>query len=66
MEPEEYYQYMEENLRKQENIQQHLAQDMYYVGKRLGQKMAYTRTAFTIFTVGMGLSILSTVIVLVV
>lgn len=59
MEPKEYYKHMKTSLSDPELIIEHLAQDLYYVGKRLGDKMVLTRKAFTIFTVGIFLTLVS-------
>ncbi len=59
MEAEEYYQHMKSSLSDPELIIEHLAQDLYYVGKRLGVKMEVTRKAFNIFITGILLTLLS-------
>jgi hypothetical protein len=64
MEPEEFYTYMEETLSNRAMVKQHLAQDLFYVGKRLGFKMTWVRRAFNIFLVGLFLSMASTAVVL--
>lgn len=65
MESEEFFRYMQEALSKKENIKLHLAQDMYYVGRRLGYKMLWIRRAFSLFLWGIFLSLVSTALVLV-
>jgi len=37
---------------------------LYYIGRRLGNKMTWVRRAFDIFTVGIFLTLISLVIVL--
>lgn len=59
MEPRDYYEHMKTSLADPELIIEHLAQDLYYVGKRLGDKMVLTRRAFSIFIVGIFLTLLS-------
>ena len=63
MEPEEFFEYLEENLSEKKMLKSHLAQDLYYLGKRLAAKMNYIRLAFNIFTIGLLLSIVSTILV---
>jgi hypothetical protein len=64
MEAKAYYAYMKESLKDEELLKGHLAQDLYYVGKRLGEKMDLTRTAFNIFIFGIFLTLVSTILVL--
>ncbi|MFT5169192.1 MAG: hypothetical protein ACI8P3_004440 [Saprospiraceae bacterium] len=64
MEPSEYYAYFDEGLVDPSLIKAHMAQDLYYIGKRLGSKMSWIRRAFNIFTFGIFLTILSLVVVL--
>ena len=64
MEPDEYYQHIEDSLSEPEMIQDHLAQDLYYVGRRLGEKMKLVRRAYNIFIVGIGVSLLSGAVLL--
>ena len=60
MEPEEFYNYFEEEINKSDSITHHLAQDLYFVGRRLGYKMTWIRRAFNIFLTGIFLSLLTT------
>jgi hypothetical protein len=62
MEPEEFFEYMEQELIKTDDITHHLAQDLYFVGRRLGYKMTWIRRTFNIFLSGIFLSILTTVL----
>lgn len=64
MEADEFFEHMDDVLASQENVKMHLAQDMFYVGKRLGFKMTWIRRAFSIFLWGIFLSIISTFMVL--
>ncbi len=64
MEAEDYFEYIKESLSEPELIQSHLAQDLYYVGRRLGEKMSLVRRAYNIFIVGIFLTIVSTAVVL--
>jgi len=65
METEDYYEYLQEGLSNPNLINAHLAQDLYYVGRRLGIKMARIRTAFNIFLIGLSLTLISTGIILI-
>ena len=64
MNANDYYDRLLEGLQDPDTINAHLAQDLYYTGKRLGHKMAWIRLAFNIFTGGIFLSILTTSILL--
>ena len=59
MDSAEYYEYLNEGLSNPSLIKAHMAQDLYYIGKRLGYKMSWIRRAFHIFTLGIFLTILS-------
>jgi len=65
MKPEEFFDYMEEALSKTELVKAHLSQDMYYIGRRLGQKMNNIRLAFNIFLSGLFLTLLSAAVVII-
>ncbi|MEM8528152.1 MAG: Pycsar system effector family protein [Bacteroidota bacterium] len=65
MKTEDYYVYLEEGLSNPNLINAHLAQDLYYIGRRLGIKMARIRTAFNIFLIGLSLTLISTAIILI-
>ncbi|MEM0991578.1 MAG: Pycsar system effector family protein [Bacteroidota bacterium] len=65
MRSSEYYDYLEEELKNPNVVKAHLAQDLFYIGRRLGIKMARIRTAFTIFLIGISLTLLSTFVVLI-
>ena len=60
MEAEEYFELIKESLSNPKDLKSHLAQDLYYIGKRLGEKMLYVRKAYNIFIVGMLLTLLAT------
>ena len=64
MKPEEFHEYMDKSLMKSKQVKYHLAQDLYYVGKRLGYKMTWVRRAFNLFLIGLFLTISSSAIVL--
>lgn len=64
MEPTEFFAYLRESAGNEELIRAHLAQDLYYVGKRLGQKMTWIRQAFDIFLIGIFFTLVSTGLVL--
>lgn len=63
MQPKEFYDYMEDSLNKEKNVKQHLSQDLYYVGRRLGYKMTWVRRSFNIFLTGVFLTLLATIVV---
>jgi pycsar effector protein len=64
MKTSDYYEYFDQGLSEPSLIKAHMAQDLYYIGKRLGDKMAWIRRAFNIFTFGIFLTILSIIFVL--
>jgi hypothetical protein len=59
MEAEEYFQFIKSSLSDPKDLKTHLAQDLYYIGKRLGEKMAFVRQAYNIFTVGILLTLIT-------
>ncbi len=59
MEAEEYYQFLQEGLAEENLVKAHLAQDMYYIGRRLGFKMDSIRKAFNIFIIGIFITLVS-------
>ncbi|MCR9287596.1 DUF5706 domain-containing protein [Saprospiraceae bacterium] len=64
MEANEFYTYMQEQISNKGRIGVHLAQDLFYVGKRLGYKMTWIRRAFNIFILGIFFTLLSTLLIL--
>ena len=60
MEAEEYFAFIKGSLSDPKDLKAHLAQDLYYIGRRLGEKMAHVRRAYNIFTVGMAATLLAT------
>lgn len=64
MEAEEFFNYMENQLSDKDRVKLHIAQDLFYIGKRLGYKMTWIRRAFNIFIIGLFLTLVSTGIVL--
>ena len=64
MEPSEFFNYLKESASHSDMVRAHLAQDLFFVGKRLGKKMTWIRQAFDIFLAGIFLTLLSTGIVL--
>lgn len=64
MEAEEFHAYLNEQLSGEDMVKNHLAQDLFYVGKRLGFKMTWIRRAFNIFLIGLFLSLFSLLLVL--
>jgi len=59
MEAEEYFEFIKSSLSDPKDLKTHLAQDLYYIGKRLGEKMSYVRQAYNIFTIGILLTLLA-------
>ncbi len=64
MEADEYYDYLSAGMANDNLVKQHLAQDLYYVGRRLGQKMSKIRLAFNIFLFGIFSTLIATAVVL--
>ena len=64
MEPDEFFEYMNEVISNTKLVKIHLTQDMYYIGRRLGYKMDRICLAFTIFLSGLFLTLLSAGIVI--
>lgn len=60
----EYYASLEEGLSDENLVKGHLAQDLYFIGQRLGVKMSLIRTAFNVFIIGVFVTLISTVLVL--
>lgn len=54
MEPQEFFNYLNESMGDKDKMKMYLAQDLYFVGKRLGFKMQWVRIAFSIFITGIG------------
>lgn len=63
MEASDFFKYIQETLAESDMVKKHLAEDMFYVGRRLGFKMTWIRRAFNIFLIGLFLSLVSTAIV---
>jgi hypothetical protein len=59
MEAEEYFKFIKSSLNDPKDLKAHLAQDLYYIGKRLGEKMAFVRQAYNIFTIGILLTLIT-------
>ncbi len=64
MESRQYYDYLREGLARDDLVRAHLAQDLFYVGRRLGIKMHKIRTAFNIFLLGIFSTLVTTVLAL--
>jgi len=64
MEADDFFQYIEESLSDTNMVKKHLAQDLFYVGKRLGYKMTWVRRAFNLFLIGLFLTLSSAALVL--
>jgi len=60
-----YREYISDAVSDNELIKDHIAEDLHYIGTRLGRKMSLIRIAFNIFLFGIILSIvLSTILVI--
>ena len=66
MDVEEYFESIKGLMTDPSMVKAHVAQDLYYIGRRLGNKMTLVRRAFDVFTVGVFLTLISFVIVLLV
>lgn len=64
MKPSEYFKYMQSSLAEPDMVKRHLAKDLFFVGRRLGEKMKNIRTAFNIFLAGIFLTLISMVVVI--
>ena len=60
----EYFAMIKDSLKDADDIKSHLAQDLYYIGRRLGEKMSMVRTAYNIFITGIFVSLFLTIIIL--
>ena len=65
MEYDEFYEFMEDSIDKKQLLSEHLIQDLYYLGKRLGDKMSMIRTAFNVFIGGVMLTLFTTILLLI-
>jgi len=57
MNKEEFMTYFKNALSKKGLIKSHIAEDLHYIGSRLGRKMTLIRIAFNIFMIGLFISI---------
>ncbi len=64
MKPEEFFLDIKQKLKDTSNLQDYVAQDLFFVGKRLGYKMTWIRAAFTLFIAGIFLTLLTTGVIL--
>ncbi len=64
MEADEYYEQLQEGLSASGLIKAHLAQDLFYVGQRLGTKMARIRRAFYFFLLGIFITLIAAAVIL--
>ena len=64
MKADDFFDLIDGVLDNEEEMKMHLAQDMFYVGKRLGFKMNWIRRAFNLFLWGIFLSLISTFVVM--
>lgn len=59
-----YYDNLLRTTENKNSVRQYLAQDLFFIGRRLGQKMLLIRRSFQIFRIGIFLTLLSTALVL--
>lgn len=64
MKPAEFFADIEQKLEDKNNLSDYITQDLFFVGKRLGYKLQWIRTAFTLFIGGIFLTLLSSIIVI--
>ena len=64
MQRSEYLLYMKQALNSPQGVKEFMADDLFYTGKRLGQKMSIVRNTFNIFITGLGLAVLSALFIL--
>lgn len=60
----EYWPYMKQTLENPIDIREFMADDLFYTGKRLGEKMTIVRTAFNVFITGLAGSVIASLIIL--
>jgi len=60
----EYLPYMKQALENPNDIREYMADDLFYTGKRLGEKMTIIRTAFNVFITGLAASVIASLIIL--
>lgn len=56
---DEYYLYLQQETKKKDAVRLHLAQDLYFIGHRLGAKLSLMRTSFHVFRIGIFLALLT-------
>ena len=64
MKPDEFFFDIKQKLKDTSNLHDYVAQDLFFVGKRLGYKMQWIRAAFTLFIGGIFLTLLTTGVLL--
>jgi len=64
MEAKEYDEFIKGSLDSTKDLKAHLTSDLYYIGRRLGQKMSYVRKAYNIFIIGIFWTLIATGVVL--
>lgn len=62
---EEYYDTLRSTAIDKESTRQFITQELFFIGRRLGEKMALIRQSFQIFRLGIFLTLLSTALVLI-
>lgn len=60
----EFLKYFKNAVSENQMIKDHLAEDLHYIGSRLGRKMSLIRIAFNIFMIGLFVSISMAIILL--
>lgn len=59
MSVDDYHDYLQKATSKKDDVRRHLAQDLYFIGHRLGSKMSMIRTSFFIFRIGIFFTLLT-------
>jgi len=60
----EYLPYMKQALENENDIKEYMAEDLFYTGKRLGEKMTIVKMAFNVFITGLAASVIAALIIL--
>ncbi|MEZ4985150.1 MAG: DUF5706 domain-containing protein [Saprospiraceae bacterium] len=60
----DYYLYLKESTEKKGMVRKHLAYDLFFIGRRLGEKMTLMHQTFRVFRYGVFFTLLATAIVL--
>lgn len=56
----EYYLFLQQSTQDKEMVRSHLAYDLYFIGRRLGEKMTLMHRTFRVFRYGIFLTLIAT------